>query len=244
MNLLETWHAAVADRLARAARTQAAAVEAAARLVARALGADRRLFAFGTGHGHLLALELFYRAGGLAQVVPMLEEELMLHRSASRSSQLERDPAWAEVLLDRYGPAAGDVLVIASSSGRNAAPIELALRAAERGVAVIAVTGVAGSRARPTRHPSGRVLADVAEVVLDTAAPDGDAVLAVPGMGERMGPVSTILGAFLLHAVVLRAAELAAAAGHPPAVWRSANAGGDEANAALLARLKARIPHL
>lgn len=244
MSLLEAWHAAVADRLAQAVRTQAGPVEAAARLLARSLGAGRRLFTFGTGHGHLLALELFYRAGGLAAVVPMLEEELMLHRSASRSSQLERDPAWAGILLGRYGPAAGDVLMIASSSGRNAAPVELALRAAERDVPVIAVTGVAGSRVRPSRHPSGRVLADAAEIVLDTDAPDGDAVLAVPGVGERMGPVSTILGAFLLHAVVLRAAELAAADGRPPEIWRSANAGGDEANAALLARLKDRIPHL
>lgn len=244
MSLLERWHTAVADRLAQVVRTQAGPVEAAAQHVARALDAGHRLFAFGTGHGHLLALELFYRAGGLAPVVPLLAEELMLHRSASRSSQLERDPAWAKVLLDRYRPAAGDVLIIASNSGRNAAPVELALRAAARGVVVIAVTGVTGSRARPSRHPSGRVLADAAEVVLDTGAPDGDVVLAVPGIGERMGPVSTLLGAFLLHAVVLRSAELLAAAGRPPAIWRSANAGGDEANAALLERLQDQIPHL
>ncbi|HMO65106.1 MAG TPA: sugar isomerase domain-containing protein, partial [Verrucomicrobiota bacterium] len=208
MNLLAAWQAAVSGLLATAARTQAGAVEQAARHVCRALGAGRRVFTFGTGHGHLLALEIFYRAGGLAQVAPMLEEDLMLHRSASRSSQLERDPARAAGLLDRYGPAAGDLLVIASSSGRNAVPVELALRAAERDVVVIALTGVAGSRARPSRHPSGRVLAEAAAVVLDTGAPDGDASLAVPGVTERMGPVSTIVGAFLLHAAVMRAAEL------------------------------------
>ncbi|MFN0069006.1 MAG: sugar isomerase domain-containing protein [Limisphaerales bacterium] len=244
MSLLADWHATVTGLLDRAATSQAEAVEAAARRVADTLAGPSRLFSFGTGHGHLLALEIFYRAGGLARVIPMLDEDLMLHRSASRSSQLEREGTRATSLLRIYRPGPGDVLLVASSSGRNAVPIEVAAGASAAGAAVIALTGVAGSRSRPSRHASGRVLADVADVVLDTGAPDGDAAQAVPGFRERMGPVSTIVGAFLLHAVVLRAAELSTARGVVPELWRSANAGGDEANAELLARLQETIPHL
>lgn len=244
MSLLAEWHATVTGLIGRAATSQAGAVEAAARRVADTLVGPNRLFSFGTGHGHLLALEIFYRAGGLARVIPMLDEDLMLHRSAGRSSQLERDAARAEGVLENYRPATGDVVIVASNSGRNPVPVELALGARARGATVIALTGVAGSRARPSRHASGRVLADVADVILDTGAPDGDAAQAVPGVTERMGPVSTIVGAFLLHAVVVRAAELAAARGVVPELWRSANAGGDEANAELLRRLQDTIPHL
>ena len=73
-------------------KEQAGAIEAAARLAADALCAGGFLFTFGTGHSHMLAEELFYRAGGLARVCPIFDEDLMLHRAAARSSELERKP--------------------------------------------------------------------------------------------------------------------------------------------------------
>ena len=75
-------------------------MERAASLIAEALCGEGYVFTFGTGHSHLLAEEIFYRAGGLARVCPILEDSLMLHRAAARSSQIERASGIAKPLLD------------------------------------------------------------------------------------------------------------------------------------------------
>ena len=97
----------------------------------------------------------------------MLEEPLMLHETAIEATYKEREPGYAERILGSYPITAGDVLVIVSNSGRNAVPIELALGARKRGVKTVAITNRAQSFAWPARHPSGKRLAEVADVVID-----------------------------------------------------------------------------
>ncbi len=99
MNASERYLLEAARLLDRLRETQAGAIGRAVRAVAGALGGGGTLYAFGTGHSHMLAEELFYRAGGLVKVHPILDAPLMLHVGASRSSQLERLPGYAATLL-------------------------------------------------------------------------------------------------------------------------------------------------
>ncbi|MBT7027163.1 MAG: sugar isomerase domain-containing protein, partial [Verrucomicrobia bacterium] len=127
MNLAGKYYQAVKGQIEVLADSQMTQIETAAGWFAEAMNAGRLVYVFGTGHSHMLAEELFYRAGGLARVVPMLHPPLMLHESASTSTQAERDPDVVGELLKQYPMTGGDVLVVASNSGRNACPVELAM---------------------------------------------------------------------------------------------------------------------
>lgn len=244
MSSFDDYLAQVRLQMDRIATAQRPAIEMAAEWLADAFAAGRFLFVFGTGHSHLLAEELFYRAGGLARVIPILVDDLMLHRSASRSTELERESGRALPLLDRYGVSAGDVLVVASNGGRNAVPIDMALSARSRGVRVIALTNLAQTRAWPSRHSSGRHLADVADLVIGNEGVDGDAVVHIPGLPTRVGPTSTLTGALILNLMAVRSVEITRARGGTPEVFVSSNAGGESHNAALIQSMKQINPHL
>lgn len=227
-----------------AVSSQIAALEAAAQSVAKALASDRFLYAFGTGHSHMLAEEIFYRAGGLARAAAILDPPLMLHQSASASSQQEQQSGYAEALLDRYPVTAGDVLIIASNSGRNAVPVEMALLARERGLRTIAITSLQHSQAFPSRHPSGKRLFEIAEMVLDNQALPGDAAVDVPGLPRRVGPTSSITGILLLNLTIVRAIELLVEQGQSPEVYASSNADVPGWNDRLIAQYQSRLRHL
>ena len=109
-------------------------IEKAARAVADTLENGGRIHAFGTGHSHMLAEEIFYRAGGLVNVNPILESGLMLHESASKSTALERLEGYGEIIFDFNNINEKDVLFLFSNSGRNGVAIDLALIAKEKGV--------------------------------------------------------------------------------------------------------------
>ena len=103
--------------------------DSSAATIAESIAAGGILHLFGTGHGHMLAEELFYRAGGLVPVNAILDPTLMLHESALASSLAERLPGYAEVVLSRYRVEPGETMIIASNSGRNSVPIEMAIAA-------------------------------------------------------------------------------------------------------------------
>lgn len=243
---VEQFHRVVRDQLEELWRHQRGGVEQAGAWLAEVLRQERWLFTFGTGHSHLLALEPFYRAGGLARVKPILADDLMLHRSASASTLAEREPGRAERLLDWHGVGRGDLLLVASNSGRNVVPVEMALGARARGARVIALTNRRHAAQHASRHPSGWKLADVVDLVLDNAGVAGDAAVEVAGPAGRFhaGPTSTLTGAFLVHAVVLSGMEQALAAGWRPEVFESSNAHGDAHNETLLARYRPLVPGL
>ncbi len=243
MNAITQYHHAVAAQLAAAFETQAATLSTAAGIVADALAVPHWIYFAGTGHSHLLALEVFYRAGGLVRAVPLLDEDLMLHVSASRSTDKERESGRALALLDRYGVGVGDVLFVISNSGRNAVPVELALEGKRRGAQVIALTSLRHASAHPSRHPSGRRLHEVADLVLDNGGVEGDAVVTVaPGLA--VGATSTVVGAALLQGLLAEAVARARDAGVEVEVYRSSNGGGEALNQQWLAAYRGRIRHL
>lgn len=231
--------------LALASDAELPSLTQAATEIADRLAAGGLIHTFGTGHSHLLAEEVFYRAGGLAAVSPLLVDALMLHVSASESSELERRPGLAADLLEQHPMAPGDVLIIASNSGGNRVAIEVAALARARGVLVIAVTSLNHARSRLARSGAGPRLHDHAHVVLDNHGSPGDAGTPVPGGDALVGPTSTVVGAALLNALMAEVTYQLVARGIEPEVFTSANtAGGDEHNAALIARYKPRIPAL
>ncbi|AEQ10557.1 Hypothetical protein, conserved [Brucella ceti str. Cudo] len=219
----------------------AAQMEKAADLIAAAARADRRVYVFGTGHSHMMAEELHYRAGGLAITVPILCGSIMLQDGAVASSHFERIEGAVRPILDRYGIRDGDVLVVVSNSGVNAAPIEAARYAREKGAAIIALTSVAYSN---TIARGRTQLLSLADVVLDNDAPSGDAVLEIAGSALKVGPVSTALGVTILNAVFADVAARLVGEGDAP-IYLSANMpGSGDINRSLVERYRDRNPHL
>jgi uncharacterized phosphosugar-binding protein len=198
-------------------------------------------YVFGTGHSHLLALDLHYRAGGPAFVVPVLDEGLMLHEGAIASTQRERAGGVAAEVLGRYPLSPRDVLIVISNSGVNAVPVEAAQAGHAAGAKVVALTSLGYS----TAAARGRTrLADVADVVIDNGLPPGDAMAALPGTELRAGPGSTVVGGALLQALFAEVAARLSADGPPP-IYLSANMPGAEAhNRELIARYQPLNPHL
>lgn len=223
MSLVDAYFEAVRHALATVHRTQREALEQAANWLAETLARDGLLYVTGSGHSHMLAEEVFYRAGGLMAVQPLLEPSLMLHAGALKSTRFERLEGVAEALLADTDLGPSDLLVVASNSGRNAYPIEIALGAKARGCRVVAITSRAHSQRVTSRHPSGARLFELADLVIDNGAPYGDASLDVDGTEHRVGPLSSLTGILIMNAVVARAVELRAAAGRPPQVFVSAN---------------------
>lgn len=230
---------AILDRIV---TDQAVAMDAARAAVVAALESDRLVYVAGSGHSHILAEEVFYRAGGIAAAQAILDPALMLHEGAERSTQAERESGRAEQVLARYPVGPGDVVFVASNSGRNAYPIEMALCARARGATTIAVTSLKHAQQITSRHASGKRLHEVTDLVLDNAGAYGDAGLPVGTGAIEMGPTSTIAGVFILNALLAEAVDLLARRGVNVDVYQSANIEGAEAaSEALIARWRPRI---
>ncbi|MDI3317024.1 MAG: SIS domain-containing protein [Bacillota bacterium] len=233
----------VSGMIRAAAEEQGEAIGQAARLVAESLARGGLLHLLGTGHSHLLAEEIYSRAGGLLPVQVIESAPLMLHEDAVASGDWEKLPGVAAILLEHAAvDPERDVLLVISNSGRNAVPVEAAEWARSRGMPVIALTSLAHSRSVASLAPSGRRLFEVADVVLDNLGEPGDAVMELrPGL--RVAATSTVVGAWLLQALVLATAERLLEEGAEPPVLRSGNVpGAEEANRALLLRWTGRLP--
>jgi len=201
------------------------------------LKARGRFFVTGTGHSHMLAEEFYTRAGGLASVIPILLTEFQLHEHPLKSTAVERLTAYAPIIFEVYGLQKGDVLLIASNSGRNGLIVELALEAKARGLTVIAITSVEGTRTQTSRHSSGKKLCEVADIVLDNCSVEGDACCTIDDFGQRMGATSTITGAYLVQQLSMAVAAAFWADGTRPPVFMSSNVdGADEGNRELFRR--------
>jgi uncharacterized phosphosugar-binding protein len=220
--------AAAATALARVT-AQADRIQDIARAVAGALSSGHRVVTFGTGHSHLVAEDMYARAGGLAAVEAVLEPSLMLHEGPAKSSALERLPGYGAVLVGQAALGTGDVAIVISNSGRNAVPVEFAESARSRGCTVVAITSLEHSRSVRSRAPGGHLLMDVADLVIDNGAPPGDAVVSLPGQPTHTGAVSTVTGSAIVQAVTAEVAQLLLSEGRDPDLLTSNNvdAGAD-----------------
>lgn len=226
--------------------SQEAVLQQAAEWVCETIAQDRLVWVFGAAHSAILAEELCYRAGGLACISPLLLPGLTCTvRPITLTSTLERLDGYAASLMQAVPLEAGDLLIVHSVSGRNAAPVEVALAARERGVRVIALTSLSFSRSVSPRSRTGKRLFEVVDLVIDNGVPPGDALLELPPLAQKLAPASTILGAALLHAILAEACARLLERGIEPPVFMSANLeGGDAHNARLLERYRGRVWYL
>jgi uncharacterized phosphosugar-binding protein len=206
-------------------------IAAAAELITETMAGGGSVHAFGSGHSHMFAEELFYRAGGFVRIRPILFEGLMLHASAPLSTALERVPGLAGVILDDHGVEPGDLLLIASNSGSNAVITEMAREARDRGLGTVAITSIGHATSEAARQSREPRLHELVDVVIDNGGVVGDAAIDVEGVPSRVGPTSTVVGAAIANALVAEVTERLVARGIEPEVFSSSNvAGGDAVN--------------
>lgn len=219
-------------------------LEKAGQMLAQVLENGGLLYVFGCGHSHMLAEELFYRAGGLAPVYPIFETAAMLHEGAAKSSQIERMSGYAQHVIARYPIGPKDCLLIASTSGINPFGMEMAQLARERGAKVIGISSGAYVT-QPSRQKDGLHLPDFCDICIDNHVPLGDATVTVCADGTKAGPVSTIATLAIANSLALDACEIMKSHGVEPKVFHSGNCpGADGYNAALLKEYMPRVRHL
>lgn len=208
-----------------AVATQRAILTAAAAAIAQRIAAGGRLLTFGAGHSQSLAAELCSRAGGLRSVTSMSLEDLRENPRPAHcqlsDSQPERVPENGVALLRAYAATDADALLIASQSGRNGAPVEMARTARSSGIYTVAILSRAHCEAFASRHPDGIKLIDVADVVLDNHCPVGDAIVPTPDGQVSAG--STIAGALLLQSLNALLVDSLRALDSAPDIISSAN---------------------
>ncbi len=226
-------------------QTQESAIERAAAICADKVANGGLMYYFGTGHSHMISEEPFYRAGGLACVYPIFETDLMLHEGASKSSVYERMPGLGAAIIDNKPIGDKDVLFLISNSGRNAVIIDAALRAKEKGVTTVAITSVSHSSSVSSRHPGGKRLFEVCDLVIDNGGRPGDACVTLDGLGETIAPTSTVIDSTIVNLISISTAEKLLARGIVPPVFASANTDrGDLVNRRVIEEYKPRIPIL
>lgn len=189
--------------LGRVFSTQREAMAEAAHSIAQAVAAGGRFHIMDTGH--MVARELYERAGGLAllNVINNVEE------------------------LDKpFLTRRGDVIVVVSVSGKSEQVVRIALELRDRGLRVLALTALAHSKAAEPEHPSGKRLFEVADLVIDTCGEPGDAMLAVEGLAEKICPSSGIAGAAIMWAIIAQVADNLLVLGIRPHVFKSINLPG------------------
>lgn len=211
-------------------------LDAVSRLVADTIKSDGIIFTFGCGHSHLPGLDAFYRAGGLANVSPMLDTDLMLHNGAAKSSRMEKMSGIASEVFRRYTPSEKDIIFIFSASGKNQVPIEMAQMAKTSGVKSVGVSAW-------SYIEKGGKLHENVDIAIDCKVPYGDACMDV---GElKMGGLSTYAACFILNTCLIGGAKLALKDGVKPPIYLSGNVeGGREHNITLENLFMGKVKHL
>lgn len=179
---------------------------------------------FGSGHSRILVEEMWPRYGSFPGFNPIVELSLTFHNlvvgaNGQRQAMfLENVSGLAARILRNFDLQLGDSALVISSSGCNVVPVEMAEEFQKRGVKVIAIISAMHSHACNSRHRDGKKLQDFADIVLDTGAPVGDAMVQIDGLETPVAPGSTIGGCLLVNALKAEVAQLLTLAGQPPKV--------------------------
>ncbi len=214
-------------------KAEATTMAEATDLLVEAIEQRRSIYIFGASHAGILVQEMFYRAGGLMSINPIFGKEILLdNQPITLTSQMERLPGYGTILASQVDFQKGDVLILHSVSGRNPVTIELGMVAQEKGASVISLTNMTYSKATTSRHPSGKMLYDVSDVVIDNHGEIGDASCQIVGIEQRVGPSSTVIGATILNAIVVEVCQRLVDHGmsYPPIFYSANLDGGDELN--------------
>ena len=172
----------------------------------------------------MLAMEMFSRAGGLANINPIFDPDALTIYGSRRSGEMERLSGLADVIYDNYNISKDDIMIISSNSGRNPLIVEMALRCRKEGVTVVGVTSIEESKKTTSRHESGKLLYELCNILLDNCSPGGDICVDVDGM--ETGPVSSVTTLVLMNTIVTEAVKIMNDAGFKPFLFQSQNKDG------------------
>jgi uncharacterized phosphosugar-binding protein len=196
--------------------------------------AGRMVHLFGSGHSRILVEEMWPRYGSFPGFNPIVELSMTFHNpvigaNGQRQAMfIENVSGLAERILRNFVLSPQDSALVISSSGCNAVPIEIAVEFQKQGVKVVAIITAKHAAASTSKHPSGKKLADYADLVLDTGAPVGDAMVKIDGLETPVAPGSTVGGCLLVNAIKAEVAQRLARAGKPPKVLTAAAVLGTE----------------
>ena len=218
-------------------------INKSANIIFNAIKNKKIVHVFATGHSHMFSEEMFYRAGGLVPINPILLPFLMQHEGAVRSTKFERLTGISQIIFESLDLKENEPFIICSNSGINAVPVEMAKYAKENGHPVIVITSFQVSKSLESRDEGGYHLYDFADVIIDNHAPYGDGLI-----NSKYGPVgscSSIIGSYLAQRLVLEVIKLCEENNIEPLIYKSANTPfGDEHNKKLITEYKQRIKGL
>jgi uncharacterized phosphosugar-binding protein len=211
-------------RIISAIAAQQKAIQTAADWFAKTILAGRMVHVFGSGHSRIMVEEMWPRYGSFPGFNPIVELSLTFHNpvvgaNGQRQAMfLENVSGLAERILRNFVLSPADSALVISSSGCNIVPVEMAEQFQKHGVRVVAIISNDHGEASASKRPDGKKLQDFADLVLDTGAPVGDAMVAIPGLDTPVAPGSTVGGCMLINCIKAEVAARLTAAGRPPQV--------------------------
>ncbi|GAA0871763.1 sugar isomerase domain-containing protein [Gangjinia marincola] len=221
--------------------TQSEKLKTASRMVAKIVADDGIIHTIGTGHSQMIAMEMFGRASNIANVNAIMDDLVLLTGGARRSAEIEQVSGIAEILWNNYKIQKSDLIIVISNSGRNAIPIEMAIKARNEGLKVIAITSLEQSQKYESRHKSGKRLFEIADLVIDNCVPSGDGVM--KSDQKLIGPASSVLGILIVNILTTEAIKINRKQGISVPIFQSQNIDETD-NDRLYERFESRIKHL
>jgi len=249
MTLSKQWLSATRAILDDIEASQLPAIQRAAELMADSIAAERWVHTFGCGHATIPIEEMYPRIGGFVGFHPIIELPLTFFTRITGEMGihqflfLERAEGYGNAIMKSYSFDPRDTMWIFSHTGINNVNIDVALRSKEQGMRVIA-TGSA-EQASKSRHPSGKTLFEIADVVIDSRVPAGDSTVPLRNHVDNVGPVSTMASVAVVWMTITTVAEILSERGVKLYIHPSHNVPGDttarERLDAALAEYKRRI---
>ena len=240
----------IKDNIEKINAEQTENIKKAAKLMADAIESDKLINVYGGGgHTTLCMGEMFFRAGGLSNINPLMETGLSVFNQALKYLEFERTVNYGSAIIKYYDLKKDDLLIIFHNIGINPATIDAAEEAKKRGVKIIAISSSIWQKEMPKnhfiRHPNGKNLFDYADVCIDDYNPVGDAVINVQGFDTPIAPTSNIVDFYIAHLLEIHTVEECVNRNIVPPCWTSANTpNGDEKNAALLKKYRPKVKML
>lgn len=229
---LAKYYESISSVLSNIHSTQKSNIERAGEAMASAIAAGKRVYLFGSGHSVIPVMDIFPRYGSFVGFFPLYDPRLMWTNvvgpgGARELLWLETHEGYIEVFLQSYSLEPGDVMMVFSHGGLNAAPVEAAMYAKKKGLTVVTVSSLANAKVAQANHSTGKKLSDVADIAIDNCVAPEDAQVDI-GRQENVAAGSTIAAVFVAMALVAETGARLAAKGHKLETFVSPNVPGIE----------------
>lgn len=238
------------ELLNRVKEEQAGNIDKASDLMVEAIRKDELIHVYGGGgHTTLVMGEMFFRAGGLANINPIMETGLSVFNQALKYLELERTENYGSSIVKYYHIQPGEVFILFHNIGINPATIDAAMEAKKCGAKIIAISSSFWQREMPEnhfiRHSNKMNLFDLADICIDDYNPVGDSLIRLDNFDTPFAPVSNIVDFYIAHWLEIATIDKCLERNITPPVWSSANTpGGDAINAAYLRKYYPRVKSL